>query len=146
MPDFVRVIIVIAILGVLAVLVYKGKLGAAKGSESQAKDGVVDEKRAKKYGPVDKAYLLASDGKNMVTFEVHYQSGKSATEIVKVYTPRYETLKESEPQRESLRTKRGNIIEITYEDGRVVDCKCSWMSFEATQLRQEMFSKKPSAE
>lgn len=146
MPDFVRVIIVIAILGVLAVLVYKGKLGAAKGSESQAKDGVVDEKRAKKYGPVDKAYLLASDGKNMVTFEVHYQSGKSATEIVKVYTPRYETLKESEPQRESLRTKRGNIIEITYEDGRVVDCKCSWMSFEVTQLRQEMFSKKPSAE
>ncbi|WP_139652070.1 hypothetical protein [Raoultibacter phocaeensis] len=146
MPDFVRILIVIALFAVIIVLVLKGKLGGSKGSESQAKDGVVDEKRAKKYGPVEKAYLISCDAKNTVTYEVHYQSGKSATEVVTAYTARHETLKEKEPARSNLAAKKSDIIEITYEDGRVIDCKCSWINFEAAELRQQMLTKKPAAE
>lgn len=138
--QIIQILVIVAIFAVLIILVLKGKLGSAggKGSQSEAKEGLVDEAQAKKYGPVEKVYLLASDSRNYITYEVYYQSGKSATEKVKIYSPRYETLKAKELKRLHLNGSWGNSIEIVYEDGRVVDCACAWASFEAAELREQM--------
>ncbi|MEG0375973.1 MAG: hypothetical protein RR547_12790 [Raoultibacter sp.] len=135
----IEVIIVIGIFLVLAVLVGTGKIGSsARKINSEAQEGIVTEEQAEKYGAVEKAYLLGADSLNQVTFEVHYKKGKSAVEKVKMYTPRYDMLKECEPKHTNLVGGWGDIIEITYEDGRVVKCDCSYVSFEAAQLREEM--------
>ena len=135
----VQILVVIAVFAALIVLVFKGKIGEeSRVGGSKAKEGVVDEERAKKYGPVAKAYLLASDMRNNVTYEVHYRSGKSALEVSKVYSPRYGELKEKEPKRLHVSGGWGSKIEVVYEDGRVVTCDCAWASFEAAGLRDQM--------
>ena len=136
-----RILAVVAVFAVLVFLVLKGKIGsmgASSSSKSEAQEGVVDAKKAKKYGPIEKAYLLASDRRNSVTFEVHYQSGKSALEVVQAYSERYEELKAHEPKKTSVTGSFGNAIEIAYEDGRTVTADCAWISYEAAGLREEM--------
>lgn len=135
----IEIIAVLGIFVVLAVLVGTGKIGSGgRKINSEAQEGMVTEEQAKKYGAVEKVYLLGADSRNQVTFEVHYKKGKSAVEKVKMYTPRYDLLKENEPAHTRLVGGWGDAIEITYEDGRVVKCDCAYVSFESAQLREEM--------
>lgn len=140
-----EVVAIIAVFAVLIFFVASGKLKprSVKVDEAIAEGNAKSEGKAS--GVIEKAYLIAADGRNQATFEIHYASKGVAVETVVIHTPRYETLKKYEPERVGFEGSLGNDIAITYADGHVVKCLCSWMNWEAAQMRDDMLVE-PSGE
>ncbi len=139
----ITVVLIVGIFAVLIVFVVIGQRRADK--KTPLPKEVLSKQEQAKRGRVEKAYLVGAGPRELATFDVTYRNGKRMLETVSVQSERYEEMCEHEPARLHLDGGWGNDITIVYQDGERVECKCAWMSWQASQLRDELLQQNRKA-